>query len=154
MIVGEAPGHYEDLRGEPFVGRSGQLLTKMLSAIGFESADVYITNVVKCRPPENRSPAADEIAACSPVLHRQLELVGPKAILTLGNFASQTLLETDEGISKIRGSIRAYRGVPLVPTYHPAALLRNPHLKKDSWEDLKTLCKVMGRNVPKMSKPV
>lgn len=136
MVVGEAPGADEDASGRPFVGASGQLLTKILAAIKLAREDVFIANVVKHRPPGNRNPMPEEVAACSPYLLRQIELVRPKVILTVGNFAAQTLLETKLGISKLRGQVHVYHGVPLVATYHPAALLRNPTWKRPTWEDV------------------
>ena len=139
MFVGEAPGHEEDRQGLPFVGASGQLLTKMIEAIGFRREDVYIANVIKCRPPQNRDPQGDEIAACEPLLKRQIEIVGPRVICTLGRFAAQTLLRTTTSMGRLRGQVYDYEGVKLVPTYHPAALLRNPQWKRPTWEDLKRL---------------
>jgi DNA polymerase len=136
VVVGEAPGADEDASGRPFVGASGQLLTKILAAISLRREEVFIANVVKHRPPGNRNPAPDEVAACSPYLVRQLELVRPKVILTVGNFAAQTLLGTKLGISKLRGQVHLYHGVPLIATYHPAALLRNPTWKRPTWEDV------------------
>lgn len=137
MFVGEAPGYEEDLQGEPFVGRAGQLLTKIIQAIGLERSDVYIANVVKCRPPENRNPMPDEIETCEPFLIRQLELIQPKIICALGTFAAQTLLKTNERISNLRGKFHPYQGIKVMPTYHPAFLLRNPEFKRDVWEDMK-----------------
>jgi uracil-DNA glycosylase family 4 len=129
MFVGEGPGEQEDLQGEPFVGRAGQLLTQLIEGIGLTRADVYIANVVKCRPPGNRDPQPDEIEACAPWLDRQLELVEPKVVVTLGNFATKLLLETKEGITKLRGKefafARAGREAILIPTFHPSAVLRN-----------------------------
>ncbi len=139
MFVGEAPGHEEDRQGLPFVGASGQLLTKMIKAIGFRREDVYVANVIKCRPPQNRDPQGDEIAACEPLLKRQIEIVGPRVICTLGRFAVQTLLRTTTSMGRLRGQVYDYEGVKLVPTYHPAALLRNPQWKRPTWEDLKRL---------------
>ena len=136
VVVGEAPGRDEDLTGEPFVGRSGQLLTRMLSAIGLERRSAYICNVLKCRPPRNRDPAPDEIATCSPFLVRQIEAIGPKVIMTMGRFASQTILELDESMGRMRGRVHTWRGFPVVATYHPAYLLRNPRAKAAAWEDL------------------
>jgi uracil-DNA glycosylase len=125
MFVGEGPGEQEDLQGIPFVGRAGQLLTRLIEGIGLTREDVYIANVVKCRPPGNRDPLPDEIAACSPWLDRQLELIAPRVVVTLGNFATKLLLETKEGITKLRGREFAYRdGAVLIPTFHPAAVLR------------------------------
>ncbi len=137
LIIGEAPGYYEDISGKPFVGKAGELLTKMLKAINISREDVYITNVIKCRPPDNRDPESGEIEACMPFLLKQIDILKPKIILTLGNFAAKTILKTEKGISKIRGKIYNYNDIPLVPTYHPAALLRNENLKKEAWYDLK-----------------
>jgi len=145
VVVGEAPGADEDASGRPFVGASGQLLTKILSAINLAREDVFICNVVKHRPPGNRNPAPDEVAACSPYLIRQLELVRPKVILTVGNFAAQTLLDTKLGIGKLRGQVHLYHGVPLVATYHPAALLRNPTWKRPTWEDVQLARRLLDR---------
>jgi DNA polymerase len=136
VCVGEAPGQTEDELGRPFVGRAGDLLTKILEAIQLTREDVFICNVLKHRPPGNRNPAPDEIKACSPYLMRQLELLQPKVILALGTFASQTLLQTKEPIGKLRGLVHRFHGVPLIVTYHPAALLRNPAWKRPTWEDV------------------
>ncbi|HEX5870690.1 MAG TPA: uracil-DNA glycosylase [Longimicrobium sp.] len=136
MVVGEAPGQEEDRSGRPFVGRAGKLLDLLLLSSGFSRDDVYICNVLKCRPPQNRNPQPDEVDACSPYLLRQLELVQPRVILAFGTFAAQTLLGTDTPIGKLRGRTHRYRGVPLVPTYHPAACLRHPAWVRSVWEDL------------------
>jgi len=136
VCVGEAPGQTEDELGRPFVGRAGELLTKILEAIQFKREDVFICNVLKHRPPGNRNPAPDEIAACSPYLLRQLELLRPRVILALGTFASQTLLQTTQPIGKLRGLVHRYHGIPLIVTYHPAALLRNPAWKRPTWDDV------------------
>ncbi len=136
VCVGEAPGQTEDELGRPFVGRAGDLLTKILEAINFKREDVFICNVLKHRPPGNRNPAPDEIKACSPYLLRQLELLQPRVILALGTFASQTLLQTTTPIGKLRGQIHRFHGIPLIVTYHPAALLRNPAWKRPTWEDV------------------
>ncbi len=136
VCVGEAPGQTEDEQGKPFVGASGQLLTKILAAINFKREEVFICNVIKHRPPGNRNPSPDEIKACSPFLMRQLELLQPKVILALGTFAAQTLLQTTTPIGKLRGQVHRYYGVPLIVTYHPAALLRNPSWKRPTWEDV------------------
>lgn len=143
MIVGEAPGQDEDQSGRPFVGRSGQLLTKILAAIGFAREDVFIANVLKHRPPANRNPKPDEVVACSPYLLRQIELVRPKVILALGTFAAQTLLESKLPIGTLRGQVHHYHGVPLIVTYHPAALLRNPAWKRPTWEDVQLARRVL-----------
>jgi uracil-DNA glycosylase family 4 len=136
MVVGEAPGQEEDRSGRPFVGRAGKLLDLLLLSSGFARDDVYICNVLKCRPPQNRNPQPDEVDACSPYLLRQVELVQPRVILAFGTFAAQTLLGTDISIGKLRGRTHRYRGVPLVPTYHPAACLRHPAWVRSVWEDL------------------
>jgi DNA polymerase len=136
VCVGEAPGASEDETGRPFIGAAGQLLTKILAAINFTREDVFICNVLKHRPPGNRNPAPEEIKACSPFLLRQLELLQPRVILALGTFASQTLLQTTIPIGKLRGQVHRYYGVPLIVTYHPAALLRNPSWKRPTWEDV------------------
>lgn len=145
VVVGEAPGQTEDELGRPFVGKSGELLNKILAAIGFQREDVFICNVLKHRPPGNRNPAADEIVACRPFLLRQLELLQPKVILALGTFAAQTLLETDSPIGKLRGLEHRYHGIPLVATYHPAALLRNPNWKRPAWEDVQLARRIFDR---------
>ena len=137
MFVGEAPGFHEDKQGYPFVGQAGKLLDKLLAGIGLERSQVYIANVLKCRPPNNRNPEADEVASCRPFLEEQIRLIGPRAIVTLGTFAAQALLETDEPISRMRGHWRTARGVRVMPTFHPAFLLRSPDRKKDVWEDMK-----------------
>jgi uracil-DNA glycosylase family 4 len=136
MFAGEAPGRDEDLQGEPFVGRAGQLLTRIIEAIGMQRQDVYIANVIKCRPPNNRNPEADEIAHCEPYLIRQIALVRPRLIVALGTFAAQTLLKTKLPISQLRGRFHTYQGVKLMPTFHPAFLLRNPERKRAVWEDM------------------
>jgi uracil-DNA glycosylase family 4 len=145
VVVGEAPGQTEDELGKPFVGKSGELLTKILEAIGFKRDDVFICNVLKHRPPGNRNPASDEIVACRPFLLRQLELLQPKVILAVGTFAAQTLLETDSPIGKLRGLEHRYHGIPLVATYHPAALLRNPNWKRPAWEDVQLARRIFDR---------
>jgi DNA polymerase len=137
MCVGEAPGANEDETGHPFVGQAGGLLTKILAAIDLTREQVFITNVLKHRPPGNRNPAPDEVEACSPYLTRQIQMVKPKVILALGTFAAQTLLETKTPIGKLRGAVHRYYGIPLIVTYHPAALLRNPAWKRPTWEDVK-----------------
>jgi DNA polymerase len=137
MFVGEAPGRDEDEQGLAFVGRAGQLLTKIIEAIGRKREDVFIANVLKCRPPNNRNPEADEVASCRPFLEEQIRLIAPRAIVTLGTFAAQALMETDEPISRMRGHWQTVRGVRVMPTFHPAFLLRSPERKKDVWEDMK-----------------
>jgi DNA polymerase len=149
MFVGEAPGANEDEQGKPFVGQAGQLLTKIIEAIKLRREDVYIVNVLKHRPPGNRNPLPDEVVACSPYLVRQIELVKPKVIVALGTFAAQTLLETKLGIGKLRGQIHRYYGVPLVVTYHPAALLRNPSWKRPTWEDVQLARRILDRTPPR-----
>jgi uracil-DNA glycosylase len=139
VVVGEAPGADEDRSGRPFVGRAGKLLDTLLASIGFPRESVYICNVLKCRPPGNRNPRPDEVASCSPFLRRQLELIAPEAILACGTFPAQTLLQTNEPIGRLRGSVHEYAGIPFVPTYHPAALLRNPAWIRPVWEDLQRL---------------
>lgn len=148
MFVGEGPGADEDVQGIPFVGRAGQLLTKMIEAMGFNRDDVYIANVVKCRPPENRNPEPDEIASCEPFLFRQIDAIRPKVIVALGSFAAKTLLKTNDPISRLRGRIFQYHGAQLVPTFHPSFLLRSPNQKKYAWDDLKKVLALMGRTVP------
>jgi uracil-DNA glycosylase len=148
MCVGEAPGANEDQQGKPFVGQAGQLLTKILAAIDLRREDVFIANVLKHRPPGNRNPMPDEVVACSPYLVRQIELVRPKVILALGTFAAQTLLETKLTIGKLRGQVHRYYGVPLIVTYHPAALLRNPAWKRPTWEDVQLARRILDRARP------
>jgi len=137
MFVGEAPGEEEDKRGEPFVGRAGQLLTKIIEAIGLSRDQVYIANVIKCRPPDNRNPEPDEVAACEPYLFRQIDVIRPAVIVPLGKFAAQCLLKTTDPITRLRGRRFDYRGTTLIPTFHPAYLLRNPSAKREVWEDMK-----------------
>ena len=137
MFVGEAPGRDEDIQGVPFVGRSGQKLTQIIEAIGLTREDVYIANVIKCRPPENRNPEPDEVEQCEPFLFRQVDIIKPKVIVTLGTFAAKSLLRSTEPISRLRGRVYEYRGAKLVPTFHPAFLLRNPSCRREVWEDMK-----------------
>ena len=140
MFVGEAPGADEDVQGEPFVGRAGQLLTKIIEAIGLSRSDVYIANVIKCRPPGNRNPEPAEVSTCEPFLLRQIEAIRPKVIVALGTFAAQTLLRSDTPISRLRGRVHEFGGgIKLIPTFHPAFLLRSPDRKRDVWEDMKTV---------------
>jgi len=146
MFVGEGPGADEDRQGEPFVGRAGQLLTKMIEAMGFRREEVYIANVVKCRPPNNRDPEPDEIEACEPFLKAQIAAVRPRVIVALGRFAVQTLLRDASPVSRQRGRWREYEGVRLMPTFHPAYLLRNPAEKKAAWEDLQLVMKEFGKS--------
>lgn len=136
VFVGEAPGADEDKQGQPFVGRAGQKLTQIIEAIGLSRQEVYIANVLKCRPPGNRNPLPDEIEACEPYLIAQLRLIKPKVICALGTFAAQTLLRTTQSISRLRGRFHTYQGIKLMPTYHPAYLLRNPKFKRNVWEDV------------------
>jgi DNA polymerase len=143
VLVGEAPGREEDLQGKPFVGAAGQLLTKMLKAIGLSREEVYICNVIKCRPPGNRNPQPDEIDACLPFLLEQLKVINPKVICTLGSISTHTLLNTKIPVSKLRGQIHAWQGIKLIPTFHPAYLLRNPSQKRLAWEDLQLIKKVI-----------
>ena len=160
MFVGEAPGRDEDLQGEPFVGRAGQLLTKIIEAMKYKREDIYIANVVKCRPPENRNPAPDEIATCEPFLLRQIEIIQPKVIVGLGNFAVQTLLQTEAKITGLRGRFHPWPSavvkekfdtslpegsIGLMPTYHPAFLLRNPSMKRPVWEDMQKVMERLGK---------
>jgi DNA polymerase len=148
MCVGEAPGATEDETGRPFVGAAGQLLTKILLAIDLRREDVYICNVLKHRPPGNRNPRPEEVTACSPYLVRQIELIRPKVILALGTFAAQTLLDTKLSLGKLRGQVHTYYGVPLVVTYHPAALLRNPGWKRPTWEDVQLARRILDSAPP------
>jgi DNA polymerase len=149
VFVGEGPGHDEDMQGLPFVGRAGKLLTQMIEAMGLQRGDVYICNVVKCRPPENRQPENDEVAACSPFLMRQIDAIAPKVIVCLGATAAQTILETNRGISQFRGQWLEFRGRKLMATYHPAYLLRNPAAKSEVWKDLQKVMVELGLEVKK-----
>lgn len=144
MFVGEAPGRDEDLQGEPFVGRAGKLLTKIIGAMGLKREDVYISNICKCRPPENRNPEKDEITTCSPFLFRQIAAIRPKVIVCLGTFSAQTLLGTEDKIGNLRGKFFEFKGSKLMPTYHPAFLLRNPNMKRPVWEDMQKVMKELG----------
>ncbi len=146
VFVGEAPGREEDIEGRPFVGEAGRLLTRIIKAMGLERKDVYICNVVKCRPPRNRDPEADEIKACFPFLEAQLRIISPKIICTLGRIAAQTLLGKDFKITKQRGNWYSYKDIPVMPTFHPAYLLRNPSEKKLVWEDMKKIMEKLGLN--------
>ena len=148
VCVGEAPGATEDEQGRPFVGASGQLLTKILAAVGLAREEVFIVNVLKHRPPGNRNPLPEEVKACSPYLVRQIELIKPKVIVAWGTFAAQTLLDTKLSIGKLRGQIHRYYGVPLIVTYHPAALLRNPNWKRPTWEDVQLARRILDSAVP------
>ncbi len=149
MFIGEAPGADEDAQGVPFVGRAGQLLTKMIEdGMGLPRSSVYIANVLKCRPPDNRNPEPDEIASCRGYLEKQIDLVKPEVIVALGKFAAQFLLETDEGIMRLRGKWGSYRGIPVMPTFHPSFLLRQPAQKKEAWEDLLAVLARLGIEPP------
>jgi uracil-DNA glycosylase len=145
VFVGEAPGADEDRTGEPFVGAAGQLLTKMIQAMGLERDDVYICNILKCRPPGNRNPEPDEIEACEPFLKKQLAAIRPRMIVALGKFAAQCLLRSDAPISRLRGTWKEYEGIPLMPTYHPAFLLRTPSAKREVWADLQQVMAELDR---------
>jgi DNA polymerase len=155
VFVGEGPGEQEDIQGRPFVGKAGQLLDKMIGAMGLTREDVMILNVVKCRPPGNRNPEPDEIEACSPFLYRQLDSIQPEIIVALGKFAAQTLLKTEERISSLRGRFHRIprkgvtEGAKLMPTFHPAFLLRNPESKREAWEDLKKVAVELKLELPK-----
>ncbi len=146
FFVGEAPGHDEDIQGRPFVGRSGKLLTKMIEAMGIMRDDIYIGNILKCRPPNNRDPERKEVDLCIPILHEQIKAVNPDIICVLGRIAAQTLLNTKEPLGKLRERIHMFNGVKLIVTYHPSALLRNPNWKKPAWDDLKMLMKEINLN--------
>lgn len=144
MFVGEAPGADEDIQGEPFVGRAGQLLTKIIEAIGLQRRDVYIANVIKCRPPGNRNPEPDEVEQCEAFLFRQIDTIKPKVIVALGKFAAQSLLRTADPITRLRGREYTYRNAILIPTYHPAYLLRSPSAKRDVWADMKRVRAILA----------
>ena len=149
MFVGEAPGADEDIQGIPFVGKAGQLLTRMIEAMGFTRDQVYIANVLKCRPPNNRDPHPDEVEQCEPFLFQQIAAIQPKVIVALGKFAAQTLLKTQDPISRLRGRVYEYRGTKLIPTFHPSFLLRSPGYKREAWQDLQKALGVMGRQPPR-----
>ena len=144
MFVGEAPGADEDLQGIPFVGRAGQLLTKIIEAIDLKRDEVYIANVIKCRPPQNRNPEQDEVETCEPFLFQQIDVIKPKVIVALGTFAARGLLRTLDPISRLRGRVFEYRGAKLIPTFHPAYLLRNPSSKREVWEDMKLVRRLLN----------
>jgi DNA polymerase len=146
MFVGEAPGADEDEQGIPFIGRAGQLLTRIIEAIDLRRDDVYIANIIKCRPPQNRNPEPDEVASCEPFLFHQIDVIKPKVIVALGKYAAQTLLRRETPISRLRGQVFDYRGARLVPTFHPAYLLRNPSSKREVWEDMKLVKRLLGQN--------
>ena len=149
MFIGEGPGRDEDLQGKPFVGRAGQLLTKMIEAMGLKREEVYINNIVMCRPPDNRYPEPDEVATCFPFLLKRINAIRPEVIVTLGNLATKTVLQTTEGITTLRGNFQDFQGIQLMPTYHPAFLLRNPNMKKPCWEDLQKVMGVLGLMKPR-----
>jgi DNA polymerase len=149
MFVGEAPGHDEDLQGIPFVGRAGQLLTRIIEAINLTREDVYIANVIKCRPPENRNPEPDEVDTCEPFLFRQVQVIRPRIIVALGTFAARALLRSKEPISRMRGQIFKYGDALLIPTFHPAYVLRNPASKRDVWEDMKKVRDLLAAGTPR-----
>ena len=153
LFVGEAPGADEDLQGVPFVGRAGQLLTKMIEGMGLSRDEVYITNVLKCRPPGNRNPEPDEIETCEPFLFRQIASIQPKVVIALGAFAARTLLKTQDPISRLRGRVFDFRGAKLIPTFHPSFLLRSPGYKREAWEDLKLALTLLGRELPRAETP-
>jgi DNA polymerase len=148
VFFGEAPGADEDRQGEPFVGRAGQLLTKIIEACGWQRGDVYIMNVLKCRPPDNRNPLPPEVVNCRPFFERQFEILRPESIVCVGAVPAQALLETTESVGKLRGRMHRYRGSRVLVTYHPSYLLRNPSAKKYVWEDMQMLLKEMGLQVP------
>ena len=145
VFIGEGPGATEDAQGRPFVGQAGKLLDEIIQAIGLRREAVYITNIVKCRPPQNRKPLPDEMAACMPYLHRQLALIRPKVIVALGGTAAEALLNTRKGLGELRGKVHSYGGIPLIVTYHPAALLRNPNWKKPTWDDVRIARQLLDR---------
>jgi DNA polymerase len=148
VFVGEAPGRDEDLQGEPFVGEAGKLLTRIIQAMGFERGDVYICNVLKCRPPGNRDPLPEEVESCGSFMLRQIMVIKPDVVVALGKFAAQTLLQTKDIISRLRGSFHDYHGIPLMPTFHPSALLRDPAKKREVWEDMQQVMKLLGKEAP------
>lgn len=148
MFIGEGPGAAEDAEGRPFIGRAGKLLTKMIEAMGYEREEIYIANIVKCRPPENRVPSPEELSACMPYLKRQIAIVQPKVIVALGATAVKGLLDVKTGISLLRGNWHTFEGIDLMPTFHPAYLLRNPPKKKEAWEDLQAVLEKVGRTAP------
>jgi uracil-DNA glycosylase len=143
MFIGEGPGYDEDVQGRPFVGRAGQLLTKIIESINLPRQEVYITNIVKCRPPQNRNPEPDEIQSCNPFLMKQITVIQPKIICALGTFSAQTLLKTDTKITALRGKLFDLEGIKVIPTYHPAFLLRNPERKREVWEDMKKIAELI-----------
>jgi DNA polymerase len=144
MLIGEGPGYDEDVQGRPFVGKAGQLLTKILQSINLPREEVYIANIIKCRPPQNRNPEPDEIQSCSPFLMKQIQVIQPKIICALGAFSAQTLLKTETKITALRGKLFDLEGIKVMPTYHPAFLLRNPDKKREVWEDMKKIVELLG----------
>jgi uracil-DNA glycosylase family 4 len=146
MFIGEGPGYDEDLQGRPFVGKAGQLLTKILQSINLPREEVYITNIIKCRPPQNRNPEPDEIQSCHPFLMKQIDVIQPQIICALGTFSAQTLLKTDGKITALRGKFYDLEGMKVMPTYHPAFLLRNPERKREVWEDMKKIAEWLNNN--------
>ena len=148
LFVGEGPGRDEDIQGRPFVGAAGQLLTKIIQAMGLTRRDVYIANIIKCRPPQNRNPRPEEIEACCPFLQRQIDAIAPEVICALGKFAAQTLLQTNQPITRLRGRFYEYKGIPLMPTFHPAFLLRNAERKRDTWNDIQQVMERLGLQRP------
>jgi DNA polymerase len=150
VVVGEAPGADEDAKGEPFVGRAGQLLNKILEAVNFKREEVFICNILKCRPPNNRDPLPEEVEQCEPYLWKQLELLNPLMILSVGRIAGQTLLKTTKSLGELRGTVHSYHGIPMMVTYHPAALLRNPNWKRPTWEDVQQFRKLYNERVQEM----
>jgi DNA polymerase len=137
MFIGEGPGYDEDVQGRPFVGKAGQLLTRIIQSMHLQREEVYITNIIKCRPPQNRNPEPDEIESCSPFVRKQIDAIRPRVVCALGTFSAQTLLKTTVGITALRGKVYNLDNITVIPTYHPAFLLRNPEKKKDVWEDMK-----------------
>jgi len=144
MFIGEGPGYDEDVQGRPFVGKAGQLLTKIIQSINLSREEVYIANIIKCRPPQNRNPELDEIQSCHPFLMKQISVIQPKIICALGTFSAQTLLKTDTKITALRGKLFDLEGIKVIPTYHPAFLLRNPERKREVWEDMKKIVELLG----------
>ena len=150
MFIGEGPGYDEDVQGRPFVGKAGQLLTKIIESINLSREEVYIANIIKCRPPQNRNPEPDEIESCSPFLMKQIRVIQPKIICALGTFSAQTLLKTDTKITALRGKLCDLEGIKVIPTYHPAFLLRNPERKRDVWEDMKKITELLNSSTEQM----
>ena len=147
MFIGEGPGYEEDVQGRPFVGRAGQLLTRIIESIHLSREEVYIANIIKCRPPQNRNPEPDEIQSCNPFLTKQIHAIQPKIICALGTFSAQTLLKTDTKITALRGKFYDLEGIKVIPTYHPAFLLRNPERKREVWEDMKKIDEYLNRSI-------